>query len=234
MKVLKRLAAANLIWVITAFIAVFLSIIVQFFWTVRIGMIADAIVSRKKIELKFVLVMFSILLASCLFIYLKGIVGKYATERMAHTLRMDFADNLLVGGKQVVPVEYRDIELTEQGVAVALKDYTMCMLNYDGTLKYKFICSGVDEVYYPTSETTSDGEDVQKLSPCKSYYTFDGHRGLMAPDGRPLTLPIFTSINGVNENLYYCRFFYADCGILLDGNGKLVNNSDIETKESGK
>ena len=136
--------------------------------------------------------------------------------------------------KQVVPVEYRDIELTEQGVAVALKDYTMCMLNYDGTLKYKFICSGVDEVYYPTSETTSDGEDVQKLSPCKSYYTFDGHRGLMAPDGRPLTLPIFTSINGVNENLYYCRFFYADCGILLDGNGKLVNNSDIETKESGK
>lgn len=126
MKVLKRLAAANLIWVITAFIAVFLSIIVQFFWTVRIGMIADAIVSRKKIELKFVLVMFSILLASCLFIYLKGIVGKYATERMAHTLRMDFADNLLVkstaetmGGYEAMSKAQNELTASSEGLSEA-------------------------------------------------------------------------------------------------------------------
>ena len=97
MKVLKRLTAANMIWVITAFACLFLSIIIQFFWTIRIGMIADAIVSREKIELKFMLIMFAILLASCLFIYLKGLAGKYATERMAHTLRMDFAGGLLEG-----------------------------------------------------------------------------------------------------------------------------------------
>ncbi len=50
MKVLKRLAAANLIWVITAFIAVFLSIIIQFFWTVRIGMgiVVHHVITKKQ------------------------------------------------------------------------------------------------------------------------------------------------------------------------------------------
>ena len=89
-------------------------------------MIADAIVSRKKIELKFVLVMFSILLASCLVIYLKGIVGKYATERMAHTLRMDFADNLLVkstaetmGGYEAMSKAQNELTASSEGLSEA-------------------------------------------------------------------------------------------------------------------
>lgn len=95
MKVLKRLMAANRIWLTAAFLTVFLSITVRFYWTVRIGMIADAIVSRKKIELSFMLVMFAVLIVSCLFEYLTGIIGKYAAERMGHTLRMDYAEGLL-------------------------------------------------------------------------------------------------------------------------------------------
>ena len=80
----------------------------------------------KKIELKFVLVMLSILLASCLFIYLKGIVGKYATERMAHTLRMDFADNLLVkstaetmGGCEAMSKAQNELTASSEGLSGA-------------------------------------------------------------------------------------------------------------------
>jgi ABC-type bacteriocin/lantibiotic exporter with double-glycine peptidase domain len=124
MKVLKRLTAANMIWVITAFICLFLSIIIQFFWTIRIGMIADAIVSREKIELRFMLTMFAILLASCLFIYLKSLVGKYATERMAHMLRMDFACALLdedtaetMGGYEAMSKAQNELTASSEGLS---------------------------------------------------------------------------------------------------------------------
>lgn len=134
----------------------------------------------------------------------------------------------------VIPVEYRNIEVLEQGISVVFNDYTMCMMNYDGSLKYKFVCSSIDEIYYPTSETNRDGDDIHKLAPCKSYYTYEGHCGLMGLDGIPLTLPLFSTIAGVNENLYYCQFDYADRGILLDGKGRVVNDGNIEAKESGK
>ncbi len=123
MKVLKRLTAANMIWVITAFVCLFLSIIIQFFWTVRIGMIADAIVSRKKIEINFMFIMFAILLASCLFIYLKSLAGKYATERMAHTLRMDFAGKLLksdgeaMGGYEAMSKAQNELTASSEGLS---------------------------------------------------------------------------------------------------------------------
>ena len=123
MKVLKRLTAANMIWVITAFVCLFLSIIIQFFWTIRIGMIADAIVSRKKIEINFMFIMFAILLASCLFIYLKSLAGKYATERMAHTLRMDFAGKLLksdreaMGGYEAMSKAQNELTASSEGLS---------------------------------------------------------------------------------------------------------------------
>lgn len=136
--------------------------------------------------------------------------------------------------KSIIPVEYRNVEVLEQGISVVLEDYTMCMMDYDGTLKYKFVCDDVDDIYYATSETDEMGCDIRKLAPCKAYNTYEGHCGLMGPEGKPLTLPIFTNISAVNANLYYCKFDHSDSGILLDGNGRLVNNSEIEAKESGK
>ena len=134
--------------------------------------------------------------------------------------------------RPVIPTEYRNIEVVEQGISVVFDDYTMCMMNYDGSLKYKFVCGSIDEIYYATSETDANGEDIQKLAPCKSYYTFEGHRGLMSPNGIPLTLPLFSCITGVNENLYYCRFDYSDSGILIDGKGRMVNEDYYREKET--
>ena len=125
--------------------------------------------------------------------------------------------------RPVIPTEYRNIEVMEQGISVVLDDYSMCMMNYDGSLKYKFVCGSIDDIYYATAETDAEGETINKLTPCKSYYTYEGHRGLMGPDGVPLTLPLFSCITGVNENLYYCCFDYSDSGILMDGKGRVVN-----------
>lgn len=134
----------------------------------------------------------------------------------------------------VIPVEYRNIEVMEQGISVVLEDYTMCMMNHDGSLKHKFVCGSINDIYYETSDVDADGESTQKLAKCKSYYTYEGHRGLMSPDGVPLTLPLFSSITGVNENLYYCRYDYSDSGILLDGKGRVINEGNIELKDNAK
>ena len=123
----------------------------------------------------------------------------------------------------VIPVEYRNVEVLEQGISVVLDDYTMCMMNYDGTLKYKFVCDDVDDLYYGTPETDEMGNDIRKMAPCKAYNTYEGHCGLLGSDGIPLTLPLFTGISAVNANLYYCRFDHSDSGVLMDGTGRIIN-----------
>ena len=95
-------------------------------------------------------------------------------------------------GKSVVPVEYRNIDILEQGISVVLEYYTMNMMNFDGTLKHKYVCDTVDEIYYTTSETKEKGENISKLASCKAYNINDGHSGLMSSEGRPLTLPLFS------------------------------------------
>ena len=126
-------------------------------------------------------------------------------------------------GQLVIPVEYREINVMEQGISVGLNDYTMQMLNHDGTLKYKFVCNDISDIYYTAPETGDDGEDIRKLTPCKAYYTYAGHYGLLSREGKPLTKPLYSSITGIGPNLYYCVFDFTDIGIILDGNGKQVN-----------
>jgi hypothetical protein len=120
-------------------------------------------------------------------------------------------------------VEYRDITVMEKGISVVLQDYTMQMLNFDGTLMYHFVTGDIDDIYYTTTDVTESGEDIRKLTPCKAYSTYAGRCGLLSPEGKPLTKPEFTSITGFGPNLYYCVFNFSDIGIILDGKGNLVN-----------
>ncbi len=125
--------------------------------------------------------------------------------------------------KSVIPVEYRFIDILEQGISVVLDDYTMNIMNFDGTLKHKFVCDNVDDLYYNASETNDNGENIRKLAPCKSYSTYEGHCGLLGPDGKPITKPLFTNIYAVSSDIYYCQLDHSGNGILLDDNGRIVN-----------
>ena len=126
-------------------------------------------------------------------------------------------------GQPVIPVEYRNISVMEKGISVVLQDYTMQMFNFDGSLMYQFVAGDIDNIYYTTTDVTESGEDISKLTPCKSYSTYEGHCGLLSPEGKPLTKPEFTSITGIGPNLYYCVFDFTNTGIILDGKGNLVN-----------
>ena len=126
-------------------------------------------------------------------------------------------------GRPVIPVEYREINVMEHGISVVLQDYTMQMVDFDGSLKYQFVTGDIDDIYYTTTNVTELGEDITKLTPCKAYYTHAGHYGLLSPEGKPLTKPEFSSITGIGPNLYYCVFDFTNTGIILDGKGNLVN-----------
>lgn len=123
----------------------------------------------------------------------------------------------------ILPLEYRDINVMEQGISVVFDDYSMQMMTLDGSLKYQFVSGDIDDIYYTTQETNEMGDDIRKLTPCKAYFTYAGRCGLLSPEGKPLTKPDFTSITGIGPNLYYCVYDFTSTGIILDGKGNLVN-----------
>lgn len=131
--------------------------------------------------------------------------------------------------KSVIPVEFRQVEILDDGISVVREDYTMSIFDFDGALKYKFACEDVNNMYYTTSEVSDTGEEIRKLAPCKSYSTYADHCGLMSSDGKPITLPLFTNIWAVNSNTYYCQLDNSNSGILLDEKGKVIYNSNNGT-----
>ena len=99
MKKLLRLVKKNPISVISSLILISAANIAQFVWTVYIGQIADLIVGRMKISLSLIGTMAIILLVSILLLYLSNMAGRFSAEKMAHTLRMDFAKSILNGNQ---------------------------------------------------------------------------------------------------------------------------------------
>lgn len=95
MKSLFKLIKQNRICVSFSFVFTFLSIGAQLVWTLYIGRMADSIVERSGIPFAFIIAMFALLIGNGLLQYLDQIVNRYTSEKMAHTLRMNFADAIL-------------------------------------------------------------------------------------------------------------------------------------------
>ncbi len=95
MKSLMKLIKQNKIWVFASVFITFVSIGVQLIWTLNIGDLADKIVERKGIDISFLVTMGLILIANGGLQYVNQIVNRYTSEKMAHTLRMNYADAIL-------------------------------------------------------------------------------------------------------------------------------------------
>lgn len=98
MKTLFKLVRKNRMWVLISFAVAVLSIGLQFFWTINIGKLADTIAERNRITWTFILSMVLLLLVNGLFQYLNPLTTRFCSEKLAHTLRMNFADAVLPGG----------------------------------------------------------------------------------------------------------------------------------------
>lgn len=103
----------------------------------------------------------------------------------------------------------------------------MKRLNFDLTVKDHFVCSEINTVSYPSGKMDKNGEEILQPSRCLYYKTGswmdkDSEKvGLMSPEGKPLTKPLYDNITGIGFDLYKAE--NAGNYIVINGKGQTVN-----------
>ena len=126
----------------------------------------------------------------------------------------------------VASPEYRDVLVTENGIEVLRQDYTRQLLDLNGKIIERFMFTDVRDLYYKTGVTDPYSEDYEyTLSPYKEYQTTYSSTspvrvGLLGPDGKPVTPPLYLSIEAVNAECFRC--FYDESGEYYEGEGASV------------
>lgn len=105
MRIFRVLICKNRIWVIVSFAATLLSVGTQLVWTTWVGSLADIIEKRDGLSQDFLIIMGGLLIASVVTVYLNQLINRYTAERMGHSLRMGFADNILRRKKHEIDAE---------------------------------------------------------------------------------------------------------------------------------
>ena len=128
MKVLKKILRQNLKWVILAFFFAIVHNCIGIIHTHFIGNLVNRIVARSAISTPLILLFLFFVLANTLSSYGNHMIGQYAAERAAHSLRMGFARFLLRGGfkedpKNRGPISEAQAMSIVQGELTRASDY---------------------------------------------------------------------------------------------------------------
>lgn len=128
--------------------------------------------------------------------------------------------------QMVASTEYRDVIVTENGIEVLRQDYTRQLLDFNGKTLERFMFTDVRDLYYKTGVNDPYSDDYEyTLSPYKEYQTTYSSTspvrvGLLGPDGKPVTPPLYLSIEAVNATCFRC--FYDEPGDYYEGEGASV------------
>lgn len=126
----------------------------------------------------------------------------------------------------LLPCEYRYVCNEVDGIVVQYQDYTMQRLNYDLSVKDAFVFTDIHYLRYPTGEFDDDNNQIMSVATCKRYEVAPewnvggGRYGLMGPDGRPLTKPIYESIVAIAKDLYKCGSWRGN--VLVNSKGHII------------
>src|SRR5574344_434203 len=126
--------------------------------------------------------------------------------------------------KMVLPCTFNYLTVDENGILVQYQDNSMQRLNFDMTVKDKFVYEDIEQLVYETTNLDKKGNPISAVAPCRPYkvsgFCVD-HYGLMEVKGRPLTKPAYDEIVAINRNLYLCKA--KKYGILINSHGEKVN-----------
>ena len=95
MRNLRLLLKRNRIWVGVAVLAALFSNLSQMIYTYYVGELANRIVGRVAVGLAFLAVLGGFLISNAISQFLNQYFGRFAAEKMAHSLRMGYATRLL-------------------------------------------------------------------------------------------------------------------------------------------
>lgn len=135
----------------------------------------------------------------------------------------------------VVKPEYLEVLATHSGMEVLKEDYTRQLLNYHGETLQCFIYTNIKNLYYKSNASDPRFDEYEySLSPYleyqTTYYSTSPVRvGLMGPEGKPLTPPLYSSIEAVSADCFRCYFNgHKESGegasILIDKDGKIIKD----------
>jgi len=128
----------------------------------------------------------------------------------------------------VVNPEYLEVLVSIDGIEVLKEDYTRQLLDYKGKIIEHFVYTDVRDIYYKSgAEDPTVDEYEYELSPYKEYQTTYTSTtpirvGLMGPDGRPITPPLYRAIEGVNAKCFRC-FYDESCSSEGECSSVLIN-----------
>ena len=95
MSVLAKLLKRNRLCVTVAVFIAIIANLSQMIYIVHIGELVNRIENREKVTSSLVIILACFLISNVLTVYLKHYSGRYAAEKMAHSLRMGFIEQLL-------------------------------------------------------------------------------------------------------------------------------------------
>lgn len=130
-------------------------------------------------------------------------------------------------GELLIPIENEDIKVTPtDGIIVAFSDYTLKRLDYDGSVIDNFVFDSLLFMEYPIDEYDKDG--IRKVKPASllKYATFINgieRYGLIDENGRVITLPLYSSLDAISEDLYEARVADDKVAFILNSKGEKVN-----------
>lgn len=118
---------------------------------------------------------------------------------------------------------------------ITMSDHSVSMYSYDGSLMNAFCLYDVYRLEYETDELdpasmdsdsgTFQGipDNVYKKSTAllRSYTAGDGYRGLITPEGKIVTKPLYKEIKALGPNTYLCSLT-DDEKVIVNGQGQVV------------
>lgn len=146
---------------------------------------------------------------------------------------------LTLGLDTVMPLARARYEPLDTAILATLSDHSQRIYSRQGELLQKNLVRDVEQMMYDTREVVyhhSEHPDdevteyyesddtftqLQAVATCLRYEAEYGWYGLMSPDGRQLTPPLYSSIEAVGKDLYLCKTDYVH-GILLDSHARRV------------
>lgn len=145
---------------------------------------------------------------------------------------------LTFGMDTVIPLVAASISFGDATIDVTYADHTQSQYDRQGKLLVANQIRDVEQLMYDTRElsyrTNRDVDDETEtyysydeptarkaVATCLRYEAEYGWYGLMSPDGRQLTPPLYSSIEAVGKDLYLCKTDYVH-GILLDSHARRV------------
>ncbi|MDE6339093.1 MAG: WG repeat-containing protein, partial [Muribaculaceae bacterium] len=126
-------------------------------------------------------------------------------------------------GAVVVPTEYAGVEIYPKGgIVVMLDDNSKKRLDYDGSVTDDFVCDHFYALTYSSGYLDDADHWIRKPANLGAY-SCDDHYGLIDMNGRPITPPLYYSIEAISADLFECQI--DECGecLIINAKGQKVN-----------